>query len=344
MTENIGIAVEDAPRSGEAWGAIIGGALGAAAISVILLILGSGLGLSVVSPWSGAGASATAIGVGTVVWLIVVQWVASAFGGYLTGRTRPRGEPSDEVFFRDTANGFLAWALATLLVAAVLTSAISAIVGTGAQVAATVASGAVQSAAQGTVSGIGQSAADPTAYLVDSLYRPAAAGAAPGASPGTAPPTAPGTAAPTAAPADSNGPAAVPVGNGPAEASRADAGVGQPGPTGDLRAETGRILVAGMGSDEFPAEDATYLADQIAAHTGVAPDVAKQRVDAVVQKMQASKADAKATADATRKAAAKLSLYMFLSLIVGAFVAAAAAALGGIHRDESAVVRGVNRR
>ena len=223
------------------------------------LILGSGLGLSVVSPWSGAGASAAAVGVGTVVWLIVVQWVASAFGGYLTGRTRPRGEPSDEVFFRDTANGFLAWALATLLVAALLTSAISAIVGAGAQVVATVVSGA----AQGTASGIGQSAADPTAYLVDSLYRPAAAGADPGASPGTAPATAPGTAAPTAAPADSNGPAAAPVGNGPAEASRADAGVGQPAPTGDLRAETGKILVAGMGSDEFPAEDTTYLADQI---------------------------------------------------------------------------------
>jgi hypothetical protein len=110
----------------------------------------------------------------------------------------------------------------------------------------------------------------------------------------------------------------------------------------DLRAETGRILVAGMTSDEFPADDATYLAEQISAHTGVAPDAAKQRVDAVVQKMQAAKADAKAAADAARKGAAKLSLYTFLSLLIGAFVAAAAAALGGMHRDENtAIVRRV---
>jgi hypothetical protein len=300
MTENIAIAVESPRGSGEAWGAIIGGALGAAAISVILLILGSGLGLSMVSPWSGAGASAAAVGVGTVIWLIVVQWVASAFGGYLTGRTRPRGEPSDEVFFRDTANGFLAWALATLLVAALLTSAVSAIIGAGAQVAATAVSGAAQSAGQAATPNV----VDPTTYLVDSLYRP-----------------------------------------GSPDATAAAGGTAQPAAPADLRAETGRILVAGLAAQQFPADDLTYLAGQISAHAGVPADVAKQRVDSVVQKMQAAKADAQSVADAARKSAAKLSLYVFLSLIVGAFIAAAAAALGGIHRDEqNAFIRGVNRR
>jgi hypothetical protein len=292
MTENIAIAVESPRGSGEAWGAIIGGALGAAAISVILLILGSGLGLSMVSPWSGAGASAAAVGVGTVIWLIVVQWVASAFGGYLTGRTRPRGEPSDEVFFRDTANGFLAWALATLLVAALLTSAVSAIISAGAQVAATAVSGAAQSAGQAATPNV----VDPTAYLVDSLYRP-----------------------------------------GSPDATAAAGGTAQPAAPTDLRAETGRILVAGLAAQQFPADDLTYLAGQISAHAGVTADVAKQRVDSVVQKMQAAKADAQSVADAARKSAAKLSLYVFLSLIVGAFIAAAAAALGGIHRDENGV-------
>jgi hypothetical protein len=342
VTENIAIAVENSEGSGEAWGAIIGGALAAAAISLILLILGSGLGLSMVSPWSG-GASATAIGVGTIIWLIVVQWIASAFGGYLTGRTRPRREPSDEVFFRDTTNGFLAWALATLLVAALLTSAIAAIVGTGTQVAATVASGAVQGAAQGTAqgaaSGLGPGIADPTAYLVDSLYRPATA--APAAAPAAAA-TAPGaTSADTTTPAPaSNSTGEAPVGGPSAGGAGVSQSTSQPGSMADLRAETGRILVAGLSSDEFPADDASYLAEQISARTGIAPDVAKQRVDAVVQKMQAAKADAKAAADAARKAAAKLSLYMFLSLLIGAFVAAAAAALGGMHRDENTAIVG----
>jgi len=54
------------------------------------------------------------------IWLIITQWLASALGGYLTGRLRTKwvGIRTDEVFFRDTAHGFLAWALATVLVAA----------------------------------------------------------------------------------------------------------------------------------------------------------------------------------------------------------------------------------
>jgi hypothetical protein len=62
--------------------------------------------------------------------LIVTQWMSSGLGGYLAGRLRKKwvGIPTDEVFFRDTAHGFLAWALATIIVAALvsLASAITA--------------------------------------------------------------------------------------------------------------------------------------------------------------------------------------------------------------------------
>ena len=177
-TENIAIEVDTAPRAGNEWGAIVAGALAAGAISLILLVLGSGLGLSMVSPWAGVGAGAATVAVGTVIWLVVVQWLASGVGGYLTGRLRSRAEPSDEVFFRDTANGFLAWALATLFVAAFLASAVSAIVGTGSQVAATVASGA----AEGAQPGAG-AVGDPLGYFVDSLYRPASTAPAASISP-----------------------------------------------------------------------------------------------------------------------------------------------------------------
>jgi hypothetical protein len=101
------------------WAAIIGGALGAVGISIILFTLGSGLGLSSVSPWSWSNPSPTTFGMLAGIWLIVTQWLASALGGYLTGRLRTKwvGIRTEEIFFRDTAHGFLAWALATVLVA-----------------------------------------------------------------------------------------------------------------------------------------------------------------------------------------------------------------------------------
>ena len=103
--------------SGVAWPAIIGGAFAAAALSLILLALGSGFGLASVSPWPNAGASVTTFTVMTAVWLIVTQWLASGLGGYLTGRLRTKwvGLHTHEVFFRDTANGFLTWATATVI-------------------------------------------------------------------------------------------------------------------------------------------------------------------------------------------------------------------------------------
>ena len=92
------------------WAAIVGGALGAVGISIILFTLGSGLGLSTVSPWSFSNPSPTTFGMVAAVWLIVTQWLASALGGYLAGRLRTKwvGIRTDEVFFRDTAHGFLA--------------------------------------------------------------------------------------------------------------------------------------------------------------------------------------------------------------------------------------------
>ncbi len=110
------------------WAAIVGGALGAVGISIILFTLGSGLGLSTVSPWSWSNPSPTTFGVVAAIWLIVTQWLASALGGYLTGRLRTKwvGISTDEVFFRDTAHGFLAWALATVLVATFIALAASA--------------------------------------------------------------------------------------------------------------------------------------------------------------------------------------------------------------------------
>ena len=123
--------------SAVSWAAIFAGATAAAALALILLLLGTGLGLSALSPWANNGinngVSATSFGVTAILWLTFTQVVAYGMGGYLAGRLRTRwlSVHSDEVYFRDTAHGFLTWAVASLASAALLTSVIGSIVGTG---------------------------------------------------------------------------------------------------------------------------------------------------------------------------------------------------------------------
>ena len=145
--------------SAVSWGAIIAGAAAAAALSLILLLLGTGLGLSSASPWAHHGVAAVTFGVSTILWVTFTQVAASTMGGYLAGRLRTRwfGVHTDEVFFRDTAHGFLAWAVASLSTAALLTSVIGSIVSGGIQVGAEVAKPASDDG--------------PLSYFVDSLFR-----------------------------------------------------------------------------------------------------------------------------------------------------------------------------
>ena len=270
------------------WGPVVAGAFAAATLTFILMLFGSGIGLTMVSPWSGESAGLTTVAVSTAVWLVVVQWLSSAVGGYLTGRLRTRwvGIRTDETFFRDTAHGFLAWAVATLLVVFVLGSALSAAVGTGVQAASTVASGAVTGAAAASDN---SETSNATGYFVDSLFRPAdpARLAAPGA-------------------------------EGNAEAT----------------AQATRILVTSAAAGQVSDEDKTYLAQLVAARTGLSEADAKTRVDAVLAKVDEARTKAKEAADAARKASATFALLGALSLVIGAFIASVAAALGGSQRDE----------
>ena len=150
------------------WQAILAGGVTAAVVSLALLTFGSGLGLAVMSPFSGETTSAVAFTAKVAIWMVIMQWAASAFGGYIAGRLRTRwvNTHHDEVYFRDTAHGFLAWAVATLFTAAFLATSIASVVSGGTQAAATVAAGAAASTekANGPNDTIG--------YYVDSLLRP----------------------------------------------------------------------------------------------------------------------------------------------------------------------------
>jgi hypothetical protein len=169
-----GDAVETS-RSGVTWGAIFAGAAAAAALSLVLLILGSGLGLAAVSPWSYN--SAAAIGVSTILWISFTQLAASAVGGYMAGRLRTKWASihTDEVYFRDTAHGLLAWAVATLLTAMLVSGAMRAALsgaidaGAGvAKVTAMAGAGAAAGAAKDAADG---AALNPVDYFSDMLLR-----------------------------------------------------------------------------------------------------------------------------------------------------------------------------
>ncbi len=160
----------ESSKSAVTWGPIIGGALAATGTTLILLLLGSGVGLTMVSPWSGAGSSAATIGITAAIWLIVVQWLSSAIGGYLTGRLRTKWVEvhSDEVFFRDTAHGFLSWALATVFAAGFLASSLSSLAGASANLASGVAT-----AAGNTAVSMKADSGSAMPYFTDALLRPA---------------------------------------------------------------------------------------------------------------------------------------------------------------------------
>lgn len=153
---------DEANSSGVSWSAVLAGSFVTAALSLILLALGTGLGFASVSVWSGVGASASTIGTAAILWFILIQIMSASMGGYLAGRLRTKwtGIHTDEVYFRDTAHGFLAWSVALVLTAAFLASAATSLMGSAPE------KSNAATASQGQVSEAG-----PNAYFVDSLFR-----------------------------------------------------------------------------------------------------------------------------------------------------------------------------
>jgi hypothetical protein len=147
------------------WPAIFGGTAAALAVSFVLTALGSGFGLAAASPMSDNGPSAKTLTIVAAVWLIVAQWIAGGVGGYLTGRLRTKwsGTHDHEVFFRDTAHGFVMWAVATIIGITVLASASSSLISGGAR--------AIASVGEGAATAVGMSSSSLRDYGLDTLFR-----------------------------------------------------------------------------------------------------------------------------------------------------------------------------
>src|SRR3569623_1067180 len=112
-------------RAGICWGAVLAGAAVSLAITIVLLWFVTALGLTVASPWSDSGVSASTFKIGTGLYLVVVAMISSALGGHIAGRLRSGWDSAvhaNEVYFRDTAHGFVTWATATFVGAVLLAS------------------------------------------------------------------------------------------------------------------------------------------------------------------------------------------------------------------------------
>lgn len=289
--------------------AIFAGAAGAAALSLLLLILGTGLGLSAVSPWTMQGISATTFGFGAIIWLSFTQLAASGMGGYLAGRVRGRWTPvhTDEAYFRDTAHGFLTWAVASLFTVAMLTSVVGSIVSGGLNAGAAVAGGAantagsIAGAAGGSVAALtseesgSSDAGDTLEYLVDSLFRSDAKGS-------------------------------------PAEGER------QSGDIAEIPVnEVVRIFARALPTGALPQDDSRYIGRLVAQRTELSQREAEERVTGAFQEVQATLTEAetmaRVAAEEAHKASAYGSLWIFVTLLLGAFAASLMAVSGGRQRD-----------
>src|SRR3982074_1737151 len=109
-------AIADEVQSAVSWPAILAGAVAALAISLVLMGLAAGFGLKLASPWPGAHPSLSRFTPILGAWMMGVQVLSSALGGYLAGRLRTKwlNVHTHEVHFRDTAHGFLVWARSTV--------------------------------------------------------------------------------------------------------------------------------------------------------------------------------------------------------------------------------------
>lgn len=295
--------------SAVSWGAIFAGAAAAASLALMLLMLGAGLGLTSISPWENQGLAAGTVGIAAIAWLTFTQIVASGMGGYLAGRLRTKwvDTHTNEIYFRDTAHGFLTWAVALLVSAVLLTTTISLLIGGSAKVIGSVAGGATATAVNNAGEGSSMLSKSSMEYFTRSLFR--ASGS-------------------------------TPAGNSNAPGNDVMA-MNQPVPpkaeSPAQLAEVTGIFANSIYSGALPKDDLTYVAQLVSQNTGISQQEAEQRVQAVYDKAQANLKEAKdkaqQAADAARKTTSYVTLWSFISLLIGAFVASLCATYGGRQRD-----------
>ena len=295
------------------WAPVIAGAMGAAAISLVFFTFGSALGLSAVSPYPYSGLSATTFFIVAAIFAALVQVGSLAAGGYLAGRIRTpwAAGVEGERHFRDGTYGFVVWALALLIGAAIAVSGVGGVLKTAVQTTTTVGAGAAAAAGPSIAR---QVSMDPSDMAIDLLLRPAAGMARPAGAP----------AAPAAMPAADSAMARMDT----ARESREE-----------LREPLTRVFTGTLRDGTLSAPNRTYLATVVSRQTGLPLAEAEKRVDEAYAEAKNAEQKARAVADKARKTAAIAAFLAAATLLIGCAAACGGAAMGGRHRDEQTPVR-----
>jgi hypothetical protein len=225
------------------WSSVIAGAFAAASVTFLITVLGSGIGLSFASPYV-PGPSAASLTLAAAIWLVMAMAFGGATGGYVAGRLRSPAHDGmiGETVFRDAAQGFMVWAILTVVTTACVL---------GAAYFATVAT--TQSAMSGASTTLAnmnsETPSNGVNYFVDMMFHPNG-GASTAQSQSRS-----GTVG--MAPNDSNS------------------------NISENRTEIARIMLRGVARGGLDDNDRGYLAQIVSARTGLPPDEAQRRVATV---------------------------------------------------------------
>jgi hypothetical protein len=293
-------AIVAPPDSHIDWPGVFVGVVIALAMSWLLLTFGSAVGLISVSPYTFTAETGATLTIAAAVWFALAQIYSLSVGAYIAARLRPRAEGpnGDELTFRDGVSGLTVWALSIVLGLVLAGMVTLSAARTGAE-----AAGAAANAARGMDAG----------YVVDLLFRPAAANAAEAqAQPAPAQPApAPATTEPDATPAATQQ-AVQPIDE-------------------NTRAIVSRIVTQALADGQINANDRTYVAQLIAERTGMTRQQAEQRIDQVIAD---AKAAALSAADTARKATSLIGFWIVFIMLATGLACWWAGTLGGYHRDE----------
>jgi hypothetical protein len=297
------VAADVTPLRYLEWGPVILGALGASAISIVLLTFGAALGLTAVSPYPWAGISAKGLAVLSATYAALVTVASFGAGGYLAGRLRTPWStaPLDEAHFRDGAHGFGVWALAIVLGGLLAASGVSGIVKTAVQTTTAVAAAGAAGAAANPATGaaVNRLSTEPTDYAVDRLLA-----------------LAPAPTAAAAAPA--------PDGNRPSRA--------------ELAAPIARVFAANLRNPQLDARDRATLVQLVVQRTGMPQADAEKRVDEAFADLKTAEQKARDAAEQARKAGLIAAFAAAAILAIACAAACGGAALGARHRDENTAI------
>ncbi len=106
------------------WGAIFAGAVTALVTQVVVNLVGVGVGLASVGPTAADNPAASTVSLGAGLWFVASGIVASLVGGAIAGRLSGKPLPGAAAL-----HGLVSWAVTTLVVLYLLTSAATGLVG-----------------------------------------------------------------------------------------------------------------------------------------------------------------------------------------------------------------------